>query len=84
MSHPDASIPNTVANGSPPVIPAGTPAWVTSGLVAHTLRVWQPRYSTPLSVEDAIDMILGASRLVRILWPNVAHGQSRGDSARAV
>jgi hypothetical protein len=53
-------------------------------LVVHTLRVWQPRYAVPLSVEDAIAMIVGASRLVRVLWPRVAHAQSQGDSSRAV
>lgn len=53
-------------------LPAGTPAWISSELVEQTLKVWQPRYSEPLSVEDAISILTGASGLMRTLavFPN--------------
>ena len=55
-------------------LPAGTPAWISSELVEQTLKVWQPRYSEPLSVEDAIAILTGASGLMRALaaFPNEA------------
>lgn len=55
-------------------LPAGTPSWISSELVEQTLKVWQPRYSESLSVEDAIAILTGASRLMRTLavFPNEA------------
>jgi hypothetical protein len=48
-------------------LPAATPGWITPDLVAYTIRVWQPRYPSTLSTEDAIDIISGAARLLRVL-----------------
>lgn len=48
-------------------LPPGTPDWVTVALVEQTLEVWQPRYATPLSTEDAIGILVGASRLFRTI-----------------
>lgn len=67
-------------------LPPGTPDWVTVALVEQTLEVWQPRYETPLSVEDAVRILVGASRLFRTLaademaTPFKAH-RNVGDSA---
>lgn len=61
---PDA----TAAAGLPElVMPAGVPPWVTPELVRLTLRVWQPRYSRPLSVDDAVTIIQNAGRLIDAL-----------------
>lgn len=48
-------------------LPQGTPAWVTPQLVERTLRVWQPRYASPLSVDDAVTMILAVGRLYDVV-----------------
>lgn len=49
------------------VIPSGAPSWVTADLIAHTLRVWQRYYVEPLKPEDALAMILGVSKLNRVI-----------------
>lgn len=49
------------------LLPPGTPNWVTQELVEHTLAVWQPRYPSPLSIEDAVCILTGADRLLRTL-----------------
>lgn len=49
------------------VLPPGTPNWVSVELVEQTLEVWQPRYETPLSTEDAVSILVGASRLLRAI-----------------
>lgn len=41
-------------------LPAGTPAWITPELVELTLKTWQPYYSQPLTLDDAIGMIRSA------------------------
>lgn len=48
-------------------LPAGTPAWVTTELIEQTLTVWQPRYESPLSTEDAVRILVCASQLMRTL-----------------
>lgn len=48
-------------------VPAGAPAWVTPELLAHTLRVWQPHYRELLTEWEALDMLLNAAQLVRLL-----------------
>ena len=48
-------------------LPPGTPEWVTAELVALTLQVWQPRYEMPLTTEDAVRILVGASQLMRTL-----------------
>ena len=47
-------------------VPAGAPRWVTPELIEHTLRVWQPYYRDPLIPEDALEMIMGVSRIVDV------------------
>ena len=51
----------------PNVIPAAAPAWVTKQLVEQTLRVWQPYYAQPLTIEDAIDIMQAAAGLFKAL-----------------
>ena len=63
---------STTAAASPPKasavsIPPGTPAWVSAELIEHTLRVWQPRYPTPLTPDEAVYIILNAGRLFEVL-----------------
>lgn len=48
-------------------LPPGTPAWISEEMVEHTLRVWQPRYRTPLTVEDAVSILVSTGRLLHVL-----------------
>lgn len=48
-------------------LPPGTPEWITPELVEQTVAVWQPRYETPLSIEDAVAILIGSTRLLRLL-----------------
>jgi hypothetical protein len=50
-------------DGAESAIPSGTPAWVTPALVARTIEVWQPHYPEPLTVEDAVEMVMAVGRL---------------------
>ena len=43
------------------------PDWITSELIDETVRVWQPYYAEPLTVEDAAGMLTGAGRLLSVL-----------------
>ena len=56
--------PKSVPQG---VVPAGAPNWVTSELLAQTIEVWQPYYREPLTSDDALEMLLGVGRLLRVL-----------------
>ncbi|WP_437191148.1 hypothetical protein [Planctomicrobium sp. SH527] len=58
---PQTSDPNEVR------VPAGAPTWVTPELIQHTLRVWQPFYEHPLTIQDALDMILSTGRIAEAL-----------------
>lgn len=40
------------------------PAWITSDLVVETVRVWSSRSKTPLSEQDAVDLILHFAHLL--------------------
>jgi hypothetical protein len=44
-------------------VPAGAPPWVTADLIARTVRVWQPFYESPLTIEDALAMIMNVAVL---------------------
>ena len=48
-------------------VPPGAPAWVTSELLAHTHRVWQPFYKMELIPEDLLEIITNTGRLVDVL-----------------
>lgn len=47
--------------------PAGAPTWVTAELMEKTIRVWQRFYPEPLTVEDALGIILNVSGLVEVI-----------------
>jgi hypothetical protein len=48
-------------------LPAGTPGWITAELVALTKKVWEPRYGSHLSVEEAVTVLLNVGRLFGVL-----------------
>ncbi|MFO0858343.1 MAG: hypothetical protein U0640_13425 [Phycisphaerales bacterium] len=45
------------------VVPPGTPAWITPDLVELTLKVWQKHYDKPLSIQDAVTIVLNAGQM---------------------
>lgn len=48
-------------------MPAGTPAWITPGLVRLTQKVWNPRYERAISSDEAITILLSVGRLFDLL-----------------
>ena len=52
---------------APAELPPGTPSWVTQQLLMSTLDVWQPFYAEPLTAEDALEILLSASRVLDAL-----------------
>lgn len=48
-------------------VPEGAPAWVTTELMSETWRTWAPRYSTPLTPEDTLEIILNVGNLMDVL-----------------
>jgi hypothetical protein len=57
------------SNGDCRCVPraATHPAWISEDLIRATLAVWQPYYDAQLTRQDAIEMILAASRLLSAL-----------------
>ena len=49
--------------GEPIIVPAGVPSWITAELIQLTLKVFQPRYPTALTLDDAVAMLLNVGRL---------------------
>jgi hypothetical protein len=49
------------------VLPPGTPAWITVDLLRLTLKVWQKHYREPLSIQDAVTIVLNAGQLFGVL-----------------
>lgn len=47
-------------------IPAGTPDWITPELVRLTQEVWQPHYKAPLTIREAVTILMSAGRLLRV------------------
>jgi hypothetical protein len=45
----------------------GLPAWISSELIEDTLRVWQPYYEHRLTIDDAVQILLGVDRLLDVL-----------------
>ena len=58
--------------------PAGAPKWVTAELVDRTIKVWQRFYPTPLTIEDALAMILNVAGLVEVFAQGDRHETIRG------
>jgi hypothetical protein len=67
MTTPDSS-----PQRSSGIVPPGSPSWVTEELIEKTLAVWQRFYATPLTVEDAVEMLMRVSNLMRVLHPDAA------------
>lgn len=55
---------------------AGLPDWVTRERIAHTKAVWQPFYSTPLTDEEAVEILLTVGNLYRFLAEVPDHEQT--------
>ena len=59
--------------GNPPraaradALPPGTPAWITPKLVQSTLETWQPFYKEPLTLDDAVTILISVGRLFEVL-----------------
>ena len=45
----------------------GLPAWISSELIEDTIRVWQPYYDHRLTIDDAIQILIGVDRLLEVL-----------------
>ena len=45
----------------------GLPAWISSELIEDTIRVWQPYYEHRLTIDDAIQILIGVDRLLEVL-----------------
>lgn len=56
-------------NPKPSLTSSGSayPAWVREDLIQATLAIWQPYYEARLTRQDAVEMILAASRLLDAL-----------------
>lgn len=70
---------NTTTDRAAVARPSGAPTWMTDELLAETLAVWQPFYSHPLTVQDAMEMLRSAARLLDVLGDDdEAHEEVRG------
>ena len=65
MSH--RSVARDLSRSDTNRVPAGAPVWVTSELIDHTLRVWQPYYAEPLTADDALAIIQNISQLIEVV-----------------
>lgn len=48
-------------------LPPGTPVWMTVELVEWTIQVWSVQYQKPVTVEEAIEILGNAGRLMTAL-----------------
>ncbi len=53
--------------GLPPLLPTGTPPWITPDLVSQTMAVWSRYSPRPLGVEDAVEMLVQVGELYEVL-----------------
>ncbi len=49
------------------VSPYGLPLWITPELISENIRVWQPYYAQPLTVQDAVGILVGVGNLFAVL-----------------
>lgn len=56
-----------VPEPSPDASRARAPGWVTDALIADTIQTWQPYYDTPLTEQDAIEMLVNVGQLTALL-----------------
>ncbi len=59
--------PKPPARDRATALPPGTPSWVTMELIQETIRVWQPLYKTPLSLDDAVTILGNVGRVFSVL-----------------
>lgn len=52
---------------STPTVPPALPSWVTADFINETIRVWQPHSKSPLTQEDAIEIIMNMSHLLDVV-----------------
>jgi hypothetical protein len=64
--HPTSGTPRTPRDRAD-AMPAGTPDWVTMDLVRETVRVWQPYYATPISLDEAVTILRRVGQLFGVL-----------------
>ena len=63
----------TEENAAEPDSNPDLPSWISRQLIEHTLRVWQPHYDTPLTEQDALEIITNVSRLMDVLQTGVSY-----------
>ncbi len=51
----------------------GLPSWITPELISETIRSWQPYYAQPLTVQEAIGILLGVGNLFAVLSGSSSH-----------
>ncbi len=54
-------------------LPTGAPAWVTPELIELTIHTWQPYYEQPLAADEALQLLLAANGLLRMLTTSQEH-----------
>lgn len=52
------------------------PDWVTDALIADTIQTWQPYYESPLTRQDAVEMLVNVGRLFNLLEADHAQALS--------
>ncbi len=60
---------NAIEKNSSLAVPPGTPAWITGDLIETTIRVWQPFYNEPVTIEVAVEMLIRVGQLFGTLCP---------------
>lgn len=54
-------------------LPPGTPAWITPKLLQRTMETWQPFYKEPLTLDDAVIILISVGRLFEVLHGTISH-----------
>ncbi len=49
------------------IVPDGAPDWITNELLVETLETWQPYYGGSLTVEDALEILVGVTKLFEFI-----------------
>lgn len=49
------------------IVPEGTPDWITEDLIVETLQTWQPYYGGSLTAEDAVEILIGVTKLFEFI-----------------
>lgn len=46
-------------------MPPGCPAWITAEKIRETMWVWQPYSDTPITVDDALEILTNVRELMK-------------------